>query len=185
MKTLRVLAIGALVLGVIVVVGWQCIRGAQTVFPFANLLATETSFDIGGGRKRIEEYFMGRKTRDIVEETPLSLMYRELLGPPPPPDWKYDTRTIGAFGFFDATGPYHGANSLATWMASTLESGAFTDAARREALDTVLALLGSERVSDAKVYEADIEILVEKREHAGNNAPIEVSDLPAAPAKVW
>jgi len=158
--------------------GYEC---HATLLAWRAVRWRRESIDIKAGRQRYERYIWCIRVADSVEETEISKVYRELIGEPPPPDW----RTVNTFYGRRSISPhhrYHGAFGSAEWLTMSFGGTQFTDAARRSAVTELLRLLQtSGDYSAAHEYAVAVNDLACDWELQGRKGPIDVGDLPKGP----
>lgn len=162
MKVLRYIILGVVACGIL-------------LFLMSATSRWRLSLDVAAGRQREETWTLGLEVSDKIEDTALTRVYRQVVGPPPPPEWGTDNEYSGLVRI-EAVWPCHGGVSSAEWLGGSLEEGSFTDEAKRAA---VLGFLELTRHSQAAAldYEDRIEELAHIAQTTGAG-PVGAEDLP-------
>ena len=89
------------------------------LWPWTPLNCSHDDIDITAGRYRNQRYLLWIKVSETVEETALSKLYEEFVGPLPSPQW----RRVNTFSPGTSNSPhyaYHQALYTTSWLANLL-----------------------------------------------------------------
>ena len=131
--------------------------GILFFFPWTAFNCWHENIDITCGRYRYQRYLFGLKIVDRVDETPISKLYRKVVGEPSSPVW----RRVNTFSPGYHHSPHyvhHGALSAVGCLERAFETAEFSDEAKRIVLTNFFQLLMTDDRDDrAKDYAWKVE----------------------------
>jgi len=150
--------------------------------PWSPLNCWHEKIDIMAGRYKYERYLLLIKFIDREEETELSMLYRKLIGEPPPPVW-HTVNTFSPGVHYSPHYVYHGALSASYSLIEAYKTADFSERAKKETLINLLELLQEDgNYHRASKYSRDLLGLACEKKWLPDKT-IDLKDLPAIPEK--